>query len=147
MDQLRSLQRLTFISLGCRHCSVVSSAPSVLPPRVWVSSTPSTLSSIYWSVKKTKIKKKRPFIKLIISLLSVHHSSVVLFAPSVLPPRVWVPSTPSTLLSIYIWIFSCEKDKNKQKKRPGLAHLKNISPVKCAASLNKNLFLERPNFL
>ena len=31
-------------------------------------------------------------------------------------PRV--PSTPTMLLSIYIWILSCGKDENKQKKRP-----------------------------
>ena len=35
-------------------------------------------------------------------------------------PWVWVPSTPSTLLSICIWFVSCRKDENKiDKKRPG----------------------------
>ena len=37
------------------------------------------------------------------------HSSEDSSAPSILPPRVWVPSTHFTLLSIYIWIVSCEK--------------------------------------
>ena len=45
-----------------------------------------------------------------------HHCSVDLSVPSILPPWVWVPSTPSTLLSIYIWIVSCGKDENKQKE-------------------------------
>ena len=39
-----------------------------------------------------------------------------------LPPRVRVPSTPSTHWSIDIWIVSFGKDENKHKKRPGLAH-------------------------
>ena len=37
--------------------------------------------------------------------------------------RIRVPSTPYTLLSIYIWIVSCEKD---EKKIPGSAHFENI---------------------
>ena len=44
------------------------------------------------------------------------HSSVDSSTPSILPPWVWVPSTPSTLLSIYIWFESCRKDENKQKE-------------------------------
>ena len=48
----------------------------------------------------------------------IGHSSVDLSATSILPPRVRVPSTRSTFLSIYIWIGSCGKDENN-KKRPG----------------------------
>ena len=48
--------------------------------------------------------------------LGCRHSSVDLSAPSILPPRVRVPSTQSNLLSIYIWIVSCGKDENKQKE-------------------------------
>ena len=33
--------------MGCRHSSVDSSTPSILPPRLWVPSTPSTLLSFY----------------------------------------------------------------------------------------------------
>ena len=45
-----------------------------------------------------------------------------------LPPQVWVPSTPSTLLSIY-WIVLCGKDENKQKEA-GIKKLR-ISPSFC----------------
>ena len=45
-----------------------------------------------------------------------------LFSPSILPPRVWGPSTPSMLLSIYNWIVMWKKTKIN-KKRPGLAYL------------------------
>ena len=44
------------------------------------------------------------------------HSSVDLSTSSILPPRILVPSTPSMLLSIYIWFVSCRKDENKQKE-------------------------------
>ena len=51
------------------------------------------------------------------------YSSVDSSAPSILPPQVWVPSTPSTLSSIYIaqivylsFELECEKNKNKQKE-------------------------------
>ena len=42
-------------------------------------------------------------------------------APSILPPQVRAPSTPSTLLSIYIDLCHVEKTKIN-KKRPGLSH-------------------------
>ena len=45
----------------------------------------------------------------------VPHSTVDLSLPSILPPRVWVPSTPSRLLSIYIWIVSCRKGRKLTK--------------------------------
>ena len=38
-----------------------------------------------------------------------------LSVPSILPPQVWLPSTPSMLLSIYIWIVMCRNDENKQQ--------------------------------
>ena len=45
-----------------------------------------------------------------------------------------VPSKPSMLLSIYVWIVSCGKDENK--KRPGFAHIfKNNQYVCCLQSL------------
>ena len=47
------------------------------------------------------------------------HSSVDSFAPTILPPRVWVPSTPSMLLSFivkFVLYLSCEKNKIKQKR-------------------------------
>ena len=37
-------------------------------------------------------------------------------APSILPPRVRLPSTPSMLLSNFIWIVICRKDENKLKE-------------------------------
>ena len=52
-----------------------------------------------------------------------HYSSVDSSAPSILRSRVWVPSTPSTLSSIYIWIVKCIKDENKERKRPRLARI------------------------
>ena len=51
------------------------------------------------------------------------HSSVDSSAPSILPPQVWVPSTPSLLFSIYIvqivhlsFELDCENDETKQKE-------------------------------
>ena len=38
--------RVKKMDRGCRHSSVDLSAPSILPPRVWVPSTPSMLFSI-----------------------------------------------------------------------------------------------------
>ena len=50
---------------GCRHSSVDSSVPNILPPRVRVPSTPSMLLSFIvlcyiCHLKRTKINKKRP---------------------------------------------------------------------------------------
>ena len=44
------------------------------------------------------------------------HSSVFSCAPSILLPRVWVPSEPSPLKTINIWFLSCRKYENKQKE-------------------------------
>ena len=52
------------------------------------------------------------------------HSSVDSSASSILLPWVWVPSTPPTLLPIYIWIVSCGKNENKQKEA-GIGPYKN----------------------
>ena len=57
---------------------------------------------------------QKSFLKTI--FLGCRYSSVDLSAPSILSLWVRVPSTPSMLLSIYIWIVSCGKDKNKQKE-------------------------------
>ena len=48
--------------------------------------------------------------------LGCNNSSVHLSAPSILPPRVGIPSTPSMLSSIYVWNMSCGKDENKLKR-------------------------------
>ena len=56
--------------------------------------------------------------------LGCRHSSVNSSAPTILPPRVRVPSTPSMLLSFivtFVLYLSCEKNEIN-KKRPGLAH-------------------------
>ena len=45
-----------------------------------------------------------------------NHSSVDSSSPSILQHQVRIPSTPSMLLSIYIWIISCGEDENKQKR-------------------------------
>ena len=56
------------------------------------------------------------------TLLVWRHGTVDSSAPSILPPRVWVPSTPSTLSSI-IKLCKVKSEKTKiNKKRPGLAH-------------------------
>ena len=49
-------------------------------------------------------------------ITSCCHSSVDSSAPSILPPRVRIPSTQSMLFSSYIWIVTCRKDENKQKE-------------------------------
>ena len=54
------------------------------------------------------------------------HSSVDSSTPSILPSRVLVHSTPSILLSIYIWFVSCIKGENKQKRGPFKKTVKSI---------------------
>ena len=64
------MKKVKNIGQGCRHSSVDSSVPSILPPRVRVPSTPSMLFQLIlfklyichlnWNVKRTKIYKKRP---------------------------------------------------------------------------------------
>ena len=44
------------------------------------------------------------------------HSSVESSAPTILPPRVRVPSMPSTLFHLFVLYLSCEKNENKQKE-------------------------------
>ena len=59
------------------------------------------------------------------NILGCNHSSVDSSAPTILPPSVWVPSTPSMLLSFmvkFVLYLSCEKNEIN-KKRPGLARL------------------------
>ena len=59
---------------------------------------------------------KQP-IKTILKL-GCRHSSVDSSAPTILPPQVCVPSTPSTLLPFIVFVLylSCEKKENKQKE-------------------------------
>ena len=49
-------------------------------------------------------------------LLGCPHSSVDLFAPSILLPQVRIPSILSTLLSIDIRIVTCTTDEKNQKE-------------------------------
>ena len=71
-------------------------------------------------LKRPKINEKRPgsahFFKKNNWSDECNNSSVDSSAPSILPPRVRVPSTPSMLSSIYIWFMSCRKFKNKEKE-------------------------------
>ena len=54
-----------------------------------------------------------------------HHSSVVLSAPTILRPRVQIPSTPSMLFQFVLLKLYRENNENKQKEA-GMAHLKKI---------------------
>ena len=47
-----------------------------------------------------------------------HHSPVDSSTPTIQPPRVRVPSTPSTLLSFIVFVpyLSCEKNENQAKE-------------------------------
>ena len=107
-----------------------------------VGSNPGTL---YWTVKCSHIIWKKINLSILsfngstivnydskvvgiinhfLVMLGCRHSSVDSSAPSILPPLVWVPSTPSLHLSINIWLVSSGKDENK--KRPDSSHfLKN----------------------
>ena len=146
-------QPYVYASMGCRHSSVVSSAPTILFPWVQILSTPSTLFfNLYWNCnkKKTKKNKKRPGLAhlkktiyvcgknakrkrqakntnvnqpYVYASMGCRHSSVVSSAPTILFPWVQILSTPSTLFFNLYW--NCNKKKTKKnKKRPGLAHLK-----------------------
>ena len=48
--------------------------------------------------------------------MGCRHSSVESSAPTILPPRVRVPSMPSTLFHLFVLYLSCEKNENKQKE-------------------------------
>ena len=65
------------------------------------------------------------------------NSSVDFSPPTILPPQVQVPNTPSTLFSSIVKFplyLSCEKNK----KRPGLAHLKkNVSSMRPLDDIGK----------
>ena len=57
------------------------------------------------------------------------HSSVDSSTPTILPPRVRVPSTPSMLLSNYIDLCHVEKTKIN-KKEAGIDTLKNSAKTR-----------------
>ena len=65
------------------------------------------------------------------TILGGRHRSVDLSTPSILPSHVWVPSTPSMLFQFILFkLYICHLNWNVKrmkinKKRPGLAHLKN----------------------
>ena len=54
-------KRFSAKEIECPHSSVGLSAPSILPPRVWIPSTPSMLlfELKLWHDEKTKINRKR----------------------------------------------------------------------------------------
>ena len=53
-------------------------------------------------------------------------------APTILPQWVRVPSTPSMLLSFIVFVLYWHVKRTKiNKKRPGLAHLKNLLDIPC----------------
>ena len=55
--------------------------------------------------------------------LGGRHRSVVSSAPTILQPRVRIPSSPSTLFFSKLYYLNCiEKITKINKKRPGLAH-------------------------
>ena len=62
---------------------------------------------------------------LLYKLCLSRHSSVDSSAPTILPPRVQVPSTPSMLFHLqYLCYIFHGKRMKLNKKRPGLAHFK-----------------------
>ena len=67
------------------------------------------------------------------------HSSVDSSAPTILPPQVRVPSTPSMLFSLIVFVLSlsCEKNKNKLKEAGFGPFLKKTSnAIKFVLSIN-----------
>ena len=75
-----------------------------------------------------------------IVLAGCRHSSVVSSVPTILLPRVRVPSTPSTLLSLvvkFVLYLSIENNEYIQKKRPGLVHFSK----KIVLSFTKVIFI------
>ena len=72
-----------------------------------------------------------------------HHSSVDLSVPSILTSQVQVPSSPSTLFSIYIHLCHVKKTKIN-KKRTGLAHLKTIITNKGLRDRRKSRLALKP---
>ena len=78
-----------------------------------------------WSIFIWNIFWRKCFPFIWWNILGCNHSSVDSSAPTILPPSVWVPSTPSMLLSFmvkFVLYLSCEKNEIN-KKRPGLARL------------------------
>ena len=67
--------------------------------------------------------------------LGGRRSSVDSSAPSILPPWVPIPSTPSTLLSIQIQVVKYWKDTNKQKNGAGIGPLKQSNLVTSSIGL------------
>ena len=75
------------------------------------------------------IYERKMFIRLVTDVIKklfwgCCHSSVDSSVPTILPPQVRVPSTPSTLLSFIVKLVPyLSREKNEiNKKRPGLAH-------------------------
>ena len=71
------------------------------------------------------------------SLNCGRHSSVVSSAPTILRPRVRIPSTPSMLFQFVI-DFWCEKDKNKWKRGGDWPMFKKTHPLMLTAIIIQN---------
>ena len=68
-------------------------------------------------------------------LICAHHPATPGLSPkhTILPPRVWVSSTPSMLLSFFVQFvlyLSREKNENKQKEAVIGSFVKNIATFK-----------------
>ena len=77
------------------------------------------------------------------SMWGCRHSSVDSSAPTILPPQVRVPSTPSMLYHLWYLCYICHLKRTKiNKKRPGLAHFfKKVRWIKNSlASCAKGIF-------
>ena len=90
--------------------------------------TVAKFSRIWKQLAKNVIKYETLFIRLILHIWVIFpkrytlNDSVDLAVPTILPPWVWVPSTPSMVLSLKYLCYICHvKNENKQKE-PGLAH-------------------------
>ena len=100
-----------FTYICCKNCSVCLNRPNIKRKRGW--GWPIFLKKVIGEQFRWKIR----------NMLGCRHSSVDSSAPSILLPRVQVPSTPSMLFSIYIiqivylsFELECKKNENKQKE-------------------------------
>ena len=85
-----------------------------------VSGKPVTHSSLSKELHDLTIRSS-----LRLEVLGCRRSPVDSSVPSILLHRIQSPSTPSMVLSNYIWIVTCRKHKNKQKEA-GIGPLKKV---------------------
>ena len=124
---------ILIVCVGYRHSSVVSSSPTILQPRVWIPSTPSTLFSnctiaILFELEKNETKQKEagigPYLKKTFLLWrAVIAQWIRLHQP------FWSPWFESQAHHLHFLVKFCTlfvivwgKDENKQK-RPGFDHI------------------------